>query len=668
MKKIASLLMIVAMICSAAFAHAEQADPNLIVMPGFEQVTDPVSLQPGTHITVGLTTPMSGMFGSELFGNNTADMDVRALIHGYSTIAWTQTHGMALDGNVVASVDTTQSPRGNRVYTLSLQDDLYYNNGQKITAKDYVFSLLLNGSPAVREIGGTPAGRANILGYDAYAGGAASAIAGVRLLSDESFSIEVVTDGKPFFYGYVVVLTEPMPVSVIAPGCDIVDDAAGAKIVASAEAAAMDAAALGFTPGEFGAAMLMKTLLDPETGYATNPRVTCGPYSLVSYDKEKHIAEFTVNPYYTGNYEGQKPHIERITFQPTTNETMIDELMSGELTLVNKVANADSIERGIAAAQGQTAARFVSYPRTGFTFLSFACELGPTSSNAVRLAIAHTIDKRAFANEMIASPANPATVYGLPVYGYYGIGQWMYNQRFEENAETGLAAVDTAVFVETLETKKDMQLAESLLVGDGWTLNESGEAFQTGVDAVRYRKEGDALVPLTIKWAMTEDSVVAQKLRPILEEALPLLGIGLEITTMPFSDMMMHYYRQTEREYNMFFLASNFYYVFDPYYDFHTDDAYQGVLNRTGIRDEQLMLLGRDLRETAPNDMHGYLIKWQALQQRFAEVMPVVPLYCNLYFDFYAPTLQGYNIVANTGWSLAIPYAYVADAPIEAAP
>ena len=42
------------------------------------------------ELIVGHTTETKGDFFTEMFGNNTADIDVRALLHGYNLVDWDQ--------------------------------------------------------------------------------------------------------------------------------------------------------------------------------------------------------------------------------------------------------------------------------------------------------------------------------------------------------------------------------------------------------------------------------------------------------------------------------------------------------------------------------------------------------------------------------------------------
>ena len=87
------------------------------------------------ELRVGHTTITKGDFFTEMFGNNTADIDVRALIHGYNLVNWDQNQGVyVIDESVVENVKTAEDEEGNKTYFLVLYDDLYYSDGTPITA------------------------------------------------------------------------------------------------------------------------------------------------------------------------------------------------------------------------------------------------------------------------------------------------------------------------------------------------------------------------------------------------------------------------------------------------------------------------------------------------------------------------------------------------------
>ena len=74
---------------------------------------------------MGSTTAMSGYFFTDLWGRNTADMDVRTLLHGYDLIRWDSEVGaFGIDSTVVSGIVATEDAAGNRTYTLAIYDDL----------------------------------------------------------------------------------------------------------------------------------------------------------------------------------------------------------------------------------------------------------------------------------------------------------------------------------------------------------------------------------------------------------------------------------------------------------------------------------------------------------------------------------------------------------------
>ena len=64
------------------------------------------------------------------------------------------------------------------------------------------------------------------------------------------------------------------------------------------------------------------------------------------------------------------------------------------------------------------------------------------------------------------------------------------------------------------------------------------------------------------------------------------------------------------------------------------------TVNRTGIRDKKLAQLAVDMRKTEPGDVLSYCRKWVAFQERWTEVLPAIPVYSNVYFDFYTTRLE----------------------------
>lgn len=604
------------------------------------------TLVPGSKITVGSVTKVAGQFSTDMFGNNTSDIDIRALLHGYSTVAYTDDASYTLD-ETVAQVDVaTEDDFGNKVYVFHVNDGLTYNDGTPITAKDYAFSVLLQSAPQMAELGASTSGYWHIQGYDQYASGERNYLSGVRLLDDMTFSLTIRANALPYYYELTYVNVTPYPISVIAPGCTVEDDGDGAYI-----------------DGEFTAAVLKKTMLDPETGYCSHPMVTSGPYQLESYNGETGEVVLKANTRYVGNYAGQRPLIETVVLRETTNTQALAELADGTLDIVNKISDSQVIAEGVAQlSQGTLQAS--NYLRSGLGFLALACEEGPTSQENVRKAISYCLDQDAFVTAFTGT-------YGQPVYSWYGLGQWMASEYVSTAGE------DLNTYEMNLDT------ATMLVERAGYVYNAEGDAFREGEDTVRYRllrgtalNEYNALedpvveavqvgnknlLPLEIKFARVENNrmcdLVVEQLVPNLEA----IGFKVEVVDLSFEDMLAQYYREVPRECNMFALATNFTHVFDPIYTWDGEAQYQGYLNTTGIDSTRLARQAARLRGTTPGDTERYLQRWQQLMTIFNDELPAIPLYSNMYFDFYANRVQNYAANAHWSWSAAILYTWVAE-------
>ena len=170
-KRFVSLLLALALFLMCVPAMAEQSAAE-------QPAAEPV------EITVGSTNQMSGFFFTDMWGNNTADIDVRALLAS-----------------------------GDKTYTFEINPDLVYNDGTPITAADFVFSVLLQAAPEIYELGGIPSGMSQFVGYEAYASGETDVFAGVRLLDEHRFALTISGEYLPYFYETLLISVTPYPVS-----------------------------------------------------------------------------------------------------------------------------------------------------------------------------------------------------------------------------------------------------------------------------------------------------------------------------------------------------------------------------------------------------------------------------------------------------------------------
>ena len=618
------------------------------------------------ELTVAVTTPLTGNFFTNMWGNGSSDMDVRAMIHGYNLIEWDTEEGMFVpDESVVSGVTVQAEESGDITFIIALYEDMVYSDGTPVTAWDYAFSFLLTMAPEMQELGASVHKPEYIVGYSNYINGKTNRLAGVRVLGDYLMHITIDDAYLPFFYELGLLDCTPYPISVIAPGVKVADDGKGIYLT-NAE---------GGEEAVFTADLLKDTILDEAKGYRTHPSVTSGPYVLTSY--EDGVAKFEINPQYKGNSKGQKPMIPKVTMLSMPSEKMVEAYQNGDVTLLNKVSDAKTIATLQAVAADDDTQTSANYARTGLSFISFNTDRAPLDELAVRQAIAYAADRDKVEWEALDG-------YGKKGIGYFGMGQWMYlllngtvlypvpepgdNATAKEKAEYEKAIEKwEALSIEDIEPyDRSLDKAAELLDGAGWNLNESGEAFVPGTDKVRYKQTEEGLVPLRMTLAYGEGSAIGEALQGTLVDSLAEAGIELAVEAIPADDMLEQFYRMSEARYDMFFLATNFDLLYDPSLNFIENEDGHHVWKSSGLADDELWELAVAMRRTEPEDLLGYCTKWLEFQKHFAETLPLLPMYSNVYFDFYPQVLHEYNIGANVSWPQASIGAYLSDYVPEA--
>ena len=148
---------------------------------------------------------------------------------------------------------------------------------------------------------------------------------------------------------------------------------------------------------------------------------------------------------------------------------------------------------------------------------------------------------------------------------------------------------------------------------------------------------------------------------PYLQEA----GISLRLTPLEINDLLDQFYHRTERTADMLYLGTNFDLMFDPAAHFSAGQEGSITWDFSEAEDETLYQLALEMRRTEPGDLLGYCRKWLAFQKRFAEVVPMIPLYSNVYFDYFPRILQNYSPSGSASWSDAVLNAYLSDAQEE---
>lgn len=609
-----------------------------------------------SQLTVGNPTSLSGQFFSDLWASGTSDCDVRHLLTGYNLITLDgEMDVFRFDRTVVSGAVIGDDKSGNRRYLINLYDDLYYSDGTPITAWDYAFSILLQIHPIIRELGGTPLKADYLLGYEEYVQNPDAGLAGLRVTNDSQMMITVKGESLPFFYELARLSFDPYPISVIAPGCDVRDNGKGARIISKKG---------GNAASVLTAELLRETILDPEKGYRSHPVPCSGPYMLESYDGS--TAVMTVNPWFKGTETSGKPHIPKLVYTVADNENMIKEISEGKWQLLNKVTRASTVQAGMELAGTQPWIRFAGYPRVGLTYLYFMPESPKVQETDVRAAIAGGMDRESLTREYTGG-------FGMTADGFYGLGQWMYQlaagtllpPEAPEGAESGegsQADWSTVNLNGLTRYPFDPEAAAQRLDSAGWNLNANGEAYDASRDAYRCKRIGDGLVSLDLCVGCPDDPDVEAKLNEFLVKPLAGIGIQADLKIIGVHELDRAI-REGSFDYDLIYMGNNFSACFNPALYFTAGKDVEDGASPESLPavHAEITALSADMDRTERTDVLGYMQKWVRLQERFTETLPAIPVYDNIYFDFYPENLQNYYPATEASWGRAIVSAIFGD-------
>ncbi len=557
------------------------------------------------------TQEMSGDFISG-FGNNAYDYSVKVLTGGYmSTYEIDPSGEVILNTVVVEDVSTNTDDDGNKTYTFTLHDDIFWNNGDPITAEDYVASILWYASPQWTEAGASSTGADGLVGYTAYKNGETDIFSGVSLISDLQFSVTIAAENLPYYWETVHVMTGPIHFNTYIQNATIESDENGSY--------------LAFSEGD-----LLSNCKRIAEGERYAPTVTCGPYSFVSYDNQTLTLE--LNEYFKGDINGNKPEFKYVIQKAVPIETDVEWVISGQVDIVEGVVEGEKIE----AVKAADSAGYSSYLRSGYGFLAMMCDMGPTADVNVRWALASLIDRNAVVEYVLSG-------YGNAVDGEYGIGQWMY-----EEAGADLQAEIKPISFNIDVANDYLDESEWIYEADGTTPFDRTKATEDG-SYIRHNAAGETL---TINH-LGQDNVLTDIIEIQYSANAPLAGIDFNLDKGEWSAVLTNYYDAyklgDDRIYDTFNLATNFSSVFDRYYTWHSDFLGTSI-NKPQLSDEILDELIIEMRSTDPDDKEGYLDAWLAYQVRFNELMPQVPLYSNEYYDMAHVFVDNYETTPFAGY------------------
>lgn len=615
------------------------------------------------QVVIGTSTEASGDWAYSAFvrNPNATDKAVMTLTDDMTTVESDQHGDYGINKTVVKSYERIEEENGNVTYKFVINDGLKFNNGEAVTAQNFVAWTMFVTSPAGKEMGVVSATYNMLPGGLAYRNGETNVLSAVRLYDEKTFSITIAKTGEdgetsylPYYYDITYAAMQAVNLTYwFGEGWSVKDDGEGVYFVNA-------------DGKEFTAETVGETV---EAGrFATGNRVTAGPYNLVSFDQSSREIVLEVNENYNGNFEGQKPGIQKLVIVKTSEDTVMDMITTGQIQIYSQIADGSEVNAVMDLIEAGTINSSTSqYDRAGYGYFGFACDLGPTQFTEFRQAIAYLLDRVEFAQTFCKG-------WGSVVHGPYCTA---FTMTSKTDIEKKINHYDY-----------NPEKAVELLKQAGFVYNADGSDYVDGSGEVRYAKvteeqakyyesfnkvlaDGTILMPATVNWASSEGNAVSALLSTMLanSDATKAAGVSIVKTEMTFPSLLSYMYRQetngavgdfTVPTYNMFNLATGYNGgVYDESYNWTTNPEFieQGY-NVQHLYDKELDKLSMDMvYGVEPGDEATYLSLWEKYIIRWNELLPMVPLYSNIYVTVYPNTIDNYAEDSFWGFERAILYA-----------
>lgn len=588
-----------------------------------EQGPPPEDAPVGGQFVVGISPGSLTPDMRDGWAANATNSGFIALMGGYYTVIEKRDRTLDWDPVVVKEHEVTANDDGSKTYRIVINDNLKWSDGTPITAKDYVFGILMNSSPEYAACEADATRGWALVGFNEFNSGEKKEFSGVRLLGDYEFSVTMIAEELPNYFELSNISYSPDPLAAIAPGVEVKDDGNGAYLTE-----------------EYTEDLLRKTLLDPETGFRYKNPVVCGPYKLKNIDLSTETVELEINEEFLGTYDGTKPHVQSIISKPVATETARDEFEKGTIDTYG-AGTAEKIEAAMTKIEeGEWEFNYGIVPGSNMTELRFVCDFGPTQFEEVRRAIAYILDRDEMTKQLTGGYSHVVDCYAT-------------------DASSNYLATKDILEKELTHYSYDLEKAKQELIAGGWTLNEKGEEYQEGVDKWRYKEVDGELMKLKVEVACGEDDY-SKLYNTVIPPEAEKIGMEYKYTSMDFALIINHMNREgVDPTYNIFYCSVGVPEI--VYYWRAFDDAPElmGLWNQSRISDEGLKTTTKVMQKIDPEDTEGFRKAYVEFQKAWNKTLPSVPMECGVAYSFFNPKLKNYVPRAYDGWSGCILDAYI---------
>ena len=684
----------------------------------------------GGQVIIGSSTELSGDFRWPGYGTGSAgasDQDIAKLTTGYSTMesnqggqyVWNQT---AVKSHTEEEIDHADGTKTLKI-TIEINPGLKMSGGTEIKADNYLAYILAMSTPVANKALDSANAGESFVGYkkfNAYDGTnagekASKEFAGLRRLGDYKFSMEIDSEFYPYYFADTFGAVTPYDLKLVLGGAQVKDDGNGAYLSDDWYAVNVDKDKKPI-PGDF---VKINHLKEARFDYYTYEYT--GPYTLDRWNATSKEAILKINGNFAGNFEGQKPHVEKVIYRKVVEETQIAQLSRGEIDILEGLTGAASVNAALQLTKGENAGfKEVHYDRAGYGKVQFDCDFSPTMFAEVRQAIAYCFDREEFANTFCGG-------FGSVVNGPYSVNFPAYVAN-EDLLEEKLKSYS----VSTAAAKKALQEG-------GWVYNADGSAYNDSVGGIRYKKLSaaeatkyninykavsvttsnlpdktkeyktvkvgdDYYMPCVVNWFSSENNPVSDLLTQNLlhKGYLTEAGVGMTKTEGTFTALQAQIKRKGsdftgDPTYSMFNLATgwnNAVYdyaynwidnsneeLYKNYFGYSTNKlsdpydkefswwnkenqglSYDAAMKKSNGKLGMNYISFAMVYSTKVGDTAEYNKWFAAYMLRWNELLPDIPLYGNIYYDCYNAKILNFKATPFFGAANAILYCATSDA------
>lgn len=532
-------------------------------------------------LIVGTDQELAGVF-SPLYYQSAYDGWVVNLVYN-SMLKYTA--DSVLTNDLATEVPTVEDE--GKTITFKLKEGVKFSDGSDFTADDVKFTFTLLSDPAYDGRFGINAEM--IEGYEDYHDGDAKELTGIEVVDDHTVTFHLSK-----------------------ARIDALATIGGQGIVSDEQ--------FDYTKGDLG-------------GYKENNSepIGTGAYILNSYEKSTG-ASFVKNENYSVDDGAYK--IERVVIKTIGPNTQLTSIETGDINYIPENIDADVI--GPASLNEDLA--FNHYFRAAEGYVGFNTTKGATKDEAVRQALAYSINREDFVENYFKYPEASDELKDIPL-GYVPTAYWNPVSKDLGAYVTGAETLD-GLTLYNFDTDK----AKKILDDAGWV---------EGSDGIR-EKDGEKL---EIKWLASKDNSVLYTLIPMVKKSWKEIGVDLKVSEVDFNTLLSTVDPTSgqDGDWNVFFMATS-------YTGVENTDALSNL--KGGAPDNYSQIDNKDLNKdlnagldtASAEDSVENFKKALTLEN---ELVPYLPIYGNELFNIYTNKLQGMETGPVRNWAQALDTAYI---------